>query len=276
MTEQQIIEEARDSVAACNWSLGRCAHEWTQRWANGRTDGDFAAIVGSEVQAGHVGRCRRVWIDFAVTHCAGSLDQLRAKWPGLSWSHFDKARSFGNHALECLAWAALEEQTVRGMQAWGRSRFPELSSHEVETPCVTEEDVLSQSSSRADQPVEPEASATTEADPKDSAEKSDHTAIASEPLPSTEAKATLRAFLKSSEALVGRVYGWLSETQQREVLQSAMSVIDIPTSIGASLQMLQWCAGHFAPHMVRQMTAADRLKAESAVQDLRQSFPVKR
>lgn len=126
--EQALINRARQSVTSCNWQLGECAHLWTVGYAKGRTDIDFAALVGRNVQVGHVGRCRRVWADFAVKFCQSSLEKLQATWKGLSWSHFDKARSFQEHAVEALDWAAENDGTIRMMQAWAWETWPELKS----------------------------------------------------------------------------------------------------------------------------------------------------
>lgn len=125
-SESQIIEAARGACSGLNWVLGECAAEWTRAWAKGRGDADFAVLVGDELTAGKVGRCRRVWESFI---------DIRGQFPKLHWSHFDKARAFGEHAEECLEWAAEVEATVAEMNAWGRATWPGLEAvAEQESP----------------------------------------------------------------------------------------------------------------------------------------------
>lgn len=79
-TEQQLIDNAV-AVARqenhCKWEIGRLAHEWTQKYANGRTDEVFAEQVGlSRVQ---VSQRRNVFETFS---------DVCNTYYKISWSHF--------------------------------------------------------------------------------------------------------------------------------------------------------------------------------------------
>ena len=45
-TEQELIANAQVAISNCNWTVGECASKWTERYAKGRTDADFGALVG--------------------------------------------------------------------------------------------------------------------------------------------------------------------------------------------------------------------------------------
>src|SRR6266403_2119130 len=45
-SEEQLVSRAQDAVSQCRWVVGECAARWTERYARGRTDGDFAALIG--------------------------------------------------------------------------------------------------------------------------------------------------------------------------------------------------------------------------------------
>src|SRR6516164_4917977 len=76
-TEEQLVSRAQEAVSLCRWVVGECASKWTQRYARGRTDGDFAALIG--LTGDQVYQRRRVWESFAT---------LRSEFPPLKWSHF--------------------------------------------------------------------------------------------------------------------------------------------------------------------------------------------
>src|SRR5262245_48854255 len=61
-TEEQLISAAVEAVSHCRWIVGECAAKWTQRYARGRTDADFAALIG--ITADQVFQRRRVWETF--------------------------------------------------------------------------------------------------------------------------------------------------------------------------------------------------------------------
>ena len=46
MTEQQLIDAARDVLDRCNWTIGRLVCEWKERFAGDRTDADFGQLTG--------------------------------------------------------------------------------------------------------------------------------------------------------------------------------------------------------------------------------------
>ena len=107
-TEEQLIQTARDAISRCNWVVGECAAKWTRKYAKGRTDADFAALVG--LSPDQVYQRRRVWETF------GDVVQ---NYPSLKWSHFYVALNWDD-APECLAWAEENQATVAEMKAWRR------------------------------------------------------------------------------------------------------------------------------------------------------------
>ncbi|MFH5805718.1 hypothetical protein [Alienimonas sp. DA493] len=118
-TESQLVETAQLAVSQCNWVVGRCAAEWTQRYARGRTDADFAALVG--LSADQVYQRRRVWETFAdVRERYEAEAQPGAPRRGPRWSHFYVALTWDD-APECLEWAAENEATVAEMKAYRRA-----------------------------------------------------------------------------------------------------------------------------------------------------------
>jgi hypothetical protein len=42
----ELVNTAQEAVSHCRWVVGECAGKWTQRYARGRTDADFAALIG--------------------------------------------------------------------------------------------------------------------------------------------------------------------------------------------------------------------------------------
>jgi len=109
-TEEQLIEKAQVAVSQCNWVVGECAVKWTQKYARGRTDADFAVLVG--LSADQIFQRRRVWETFGDVY---------AEYPSLKWSHFYVALNWDD-APECLQWAHENEATVAEMRAWRRAQ----------------------------------------------------------------------------------------------------------------------------------------------------------
>jgi hypothetical protein len=107
-TEQQLVEAAKIAIAKesdCKWKIGQFAHDWTQRHAKGRTDDDFAKLVGlSRVQ---VTQRRNVFENFG--------DVCNAYYK-LRWSHFNVAIDWLN-AEEWLAAADKHNWSVSTMVA---------------------------------------------------------------------------------------------------------------------------------------------------------------
>ncbi|MGZ0172945.1 MAG: hypothetical protein ACKVHE_25705 [Planctomycetales bacterium] len=90
-TEKQIVALAKAAIAKesdCKWSVGRLAHEWTERFAKGRTDGDFAELVGLSRRA--VQHRRQVYEAY------GDVWNSSSK---LTWTHY----------RETLDWSDAEE-----------------------------------------------------------------------------------------------------------------------------------------------------------------------
>jgi hypothetical protein len=108
-SEADLISRAQTATSQCNWVVGECAHKWTQKYARGRTDGDFAALVG--LSSDQVFQRRRVWNTFA---------DVAANYPSLKWSHFYAAVNWDD-APECLQWADENQSTVGEMKAWRRA-----------------------------------------------------------------------------------------------------------------------------------------------------------
>lgn len=109
-TEEQLVTTAQEAVYQSNWIVGECAAKWTERYARGRTDADFAVLVG--LSPDQVYQRRRVWETFHA---------LRDTFPQLKWSHFYSAVTWDD-ARECLEWAEETHSTVAEMRAWRRAR----------------------------------------------------------------------------------------------------------------------------------------------------------
>lgn len=121
-SEQDLVQIARDALSRCNWIVGKCAAEWTQRYARGRTDADFAQLVG--LSSDQVFQRRRVWETFGDVY---------EDYPALRWSHFYIAVNWDDSA-ECLQWADENGATVAEMRAWRRAmRGEDVAEAEVET-----------------------------------------------------------------------------------------------------------------------------------------------
>jgi hypothetical protein len=108
-TEEELIFKAQSAVSQSNWVVGECADKWTQRYARGRGDGDFAALLG--LTADQVFQRRRVWQTFADVY---------QNYSALKWSHFYAALTWDD-APECLQWADENQSTVSEMKAWRRA-----------------------------------------------------------------------------------------------------------------------------------------------------------
>lgn len=108
-TEQVLVQTAQTAVSRCNWVVGECAARWTRKYARGRTDADFASMVG--LSPDQVYQRRRVWETFG---------DVAGDYPALKWSHFYVAVNWDD-APECLAWAEENEAAVAEMKAWRRA-----------------------------------------------------------------------------------------------------------------------------------------------------------
>ncbi len=122
-TEADLIRRAQQALSQCNWEVGECASIWTKRFARGRTDADFAVLVG--LSPDQVYQRRRVWETFA---------DVRENYAELKWSHFYSALTWDD-AAECLQWAQEIQATVAEMKAWRRAqRGEDLSQAAAEEP----------------------------------------------------------------------------------------------------------------------------------------------
>lgn len=109
-SEKELIARAQAAVSQCNWDVGECAAQWTKRFAKGRTDADFATLVG--LSGDQVYQRRRVWETFC---------DVREQYANLKWSHFYAALTWED-AAECLQWAEEIGATVAEMKAWRRAQ----------------------------------------------------------------------------------------------------------------------------------------------------------
>lgn len=108
-TEAELISRAQYAVSQCNWVVGECAARWTQRYAKGRTDGDFGQLVG--LSGDQVYQRRRVWETFG---------DVRSDYPSLKWSHFYISLNWDD-APECLQWAEENQATIAELKMWRRA-----------------------------------------------------------------------------------------------------------------------------------------------------------
>jgi len=124
-SEEQLVSRAQEAVSQCRWVVGECASQWTQRYARGRTDGDFAVLIG--LSGDQVYQRRRVWESFAP---------VREEFTTLKWSHFYAALNWDD-ARDCLSWAEETHSTVAEMRAWRRAqRGEDLSVDPVEEEAI--------------------------------------------------------------------------------------------------------------------------------------------
>ena len=122
-TEEQLIERAQRALTRCNWEIGDCASNWTQRYARGRTDADFGSQIG--LSGDQVYQRRRVWDTFSDVY---------EQYTTLRWSHFYAALNWDD-APECLQWANDMQATVAEMEAWRRA----LHGEDLTAPAEEEE-----------------------------------------------------------------------------------------------------------------------------------------
>lgn len=109
-SEAELIARAQTAISQCAWEVGECAALWTRRYARGRTDADFAQLIG--LSPDQVYQRRRVWETFS--------DVYRS-FPALKWSHFYAALNWDD-AAECLQWAQETGASVAEMRAWRRAQ----------------------------------------------------------------------------------------------------------------------------------------------------------
>jgi hypothetical protein len=119
-SEEQLVQRAQAAISECRWTVGECAALWTKKYSRGRTDADFAALVG--LSGDQIYQRRRVWEVFA---------EEKEKYGSLKWSHFYTALAWDD-AAECLAWSDENKSTVAEMKAWRRAVRGEDLSLEAE------------------------------------------------------------------------------------------------------------------------------------------------
>lgn len=101
-TEQQLIDMAADAVRKSNWTIGKAASKWTERYASGRTDADFAELIGASQQS--VNFARRIFDRF---YSRGSKHNFTwREWKTIvGWDDADRF----------LDWAEAEGATFKDM-----------------------------------------------------------------------------------------------------------------------------------------------------------------
>lgn len=119
VSEQAIIELAREIESKSAWIIGEKAFRWQQTYARGRPLCDFAALIRIDVE--HVAQCLNVFKRFA---------DMQHKFPDLRWTHFKAALEWDD-ANECLAWANEMRATVAEMRSWRRARRGDEEPAEV-------------------------------------------------------------------------------------------------------------------------------------------------
>ena len=124
-TEQQLVEVAAAAIKQSNWIIGEAASKWTERYAAGRTDADFAELIGSSQQV--VNYARRVHERFYNHGCKHNF----------AWRHWRSLLTWDD-AEECLNWAEATEATFDEMKAWRRARRGE----DLTEPEEPQEDVF--------------------------------------------------------------------------------------------------------------------------------------
>ena len=121
-SEASCIARAKQLITNANWELGELAHDWCRQWARGRTDTDFAGLVGHELTGDKIYKCRRVFEVF------GASDFV----PKLSWTHYYTALAWDD-ADDVLEWAVEQEASVAEMKAWRRALHGEdLTAEEAQ------------------------------------------------------------------------------------------------------------------------------------------------
>lgn len=112
-TESELVGRAQAALSNCSWTVGECAAQWTKRYAKGRTDGDFGALIG--LSGDQVYQRRRV---------AETFGDVKDEYKQLKWSHFYTALTWDD-AAECLRWADDMQATIAEMRAWRRAQHGE-------------------------------------------------------------------------------------------------------------------------------------------------------
>jgi hypothetical protein len=123
-TEQQIIEAARRALAResdAKWEIGRLAHEWTQRHSKGRTDADFAELVGGLTRS-QVTQRRLVYA--AVGDVCYSSNKL-------SWTHYREAASWDD-SEEWLGEAEKNDWSVSRMIRERKEAYAPVDDSDVD------------------------------------------------------------------------------------------------------------------------------------------------
>lgn len=108
VSEQALINRAVNAVHSEAWDVGECAFLWTQQYANGRSDPEFAELIG--LSRAQVQIRRQVWERFSQSPHRISL----------TWSHFAKAVAWDDSEL-MLDWAVESGATVREMVAYWKA-----------------------------------------------------------------------------------------------------------------------------------------------------------
>jgi ParB family chromosome partitioning protein len=109
-SEQQLIDMAAAAVRQSNWTIGEAASRWTERYAAGRTDADFAELIGSSQPT--VNLARRVFGRFLLR---------RNKHEEFTWTQWRTLLTWDD-AEEFLDWADATDATFPEMRAYRRAQ----------------------------------------------------------------------------------------------------------------------------------------------------------
>lgn len=152
-TESELIERARQASSRAAFVVGECAAVWINRYSRGRTDEDFAKLIGSSRTT--VNNQRLVHERFCQTF---------GKFEFLKWSHYATALNWPD-AETCLSWADENRATVAELKAWRRMQHGEdlTVDSEPELPVEDEPELIA--------PMSAALPATAEADEPMTAER---------------------------------------------------------------------------------------------------------
>jgi hypothetical protein len=108
-SERQLIDEQLailEQENHCKWESGRLIHEWTQRYAKGRTDADYSKLIGGKMPRSTCQMRRSVYENYR---------DVCSTWSKLSYSHYKTSISWDD-AEEWLAEADKSDWSVATMQ----------------------------------------------------------------------------------------------------------------------------------------------------------------
>lgn len=109
-SEEKVVTDAQMADSEAKWFIGEAAHLWLERYARGRSDADFGAMLGTS--GDQIAIRRRTFARFR---------DLRKLYKNLRFGHFYAALEWEDAQLN-LAWADEMQATVAEMRAWRRAQ----------------------------------------------------------------------------------------------------------------------------------------------------------